>query len=219
MTGLVDVFQSWRRHVRTNINGSASMAFGGDCPVTKLSSLYIIGETAGATEAYIFSHGGSFDEDYVFDNKEFTVPVGTSVEFYQPDGYSLRYTATRLRNGPPAKAPEGWDGLSFGEGDSCPNYILTKNQGRHQSSGYTTEDSAQWEMDYDGLQAVAEDTGVLIVTVRNRWFHSGMSLKNVIHDVQGEVPTVKTFHCMFCRVNANSDGWSWTANAAGPGWS
>jgi hypothetical protein len=212
------VFGKWATHLNTNIKSKSSMAFGSDVPVQKLNSFYIVGDTTGATECYVFSHGGSFDEDYLLDNRSFTIPNEVIVEFYQPDGYMIKYTATRIRNGRPAKASGGFTDMQFTAGDECPNYILSKNQGRHQAVGYQTADSAQWEMDYAGVQSVAGDTDTVIVTIRNRWFHAGVTLKEAIKAVRKAAPSIKTFHCMFCRVRDGYDDWAWTANAAGPGW-
>ncbi len=210
------VFKAWVKH-QDNVRKKAGMKFSGAAPVRKLYSYYIIGDTAAATECYLFAHGGSFKDDYVLDNQSFTVPAGVTVEFYQPDNYMLRFTATHLRHGAPQKATGGFTDMSYSGGTSCINYILSKNQGRHQAGGFTNTDAAGWEMDYDGLQSVAEDQGVVVVSVRNRWSHAGVTLKDAIKEVRKAVPTITTFHCMFCRVREGYDDWAWAANQAGPG--
>jgi len=211
------VFKQWVKH-QSDIKKKPGMKFTGNGPVKTLSSYYIMGNTAGATECYLFAHGGSFTEEYILDNQSFVVPNGVTIEFYQPDRYMLRFVGRDLRQGAPQKATGGFTDMRYRGGDPCINYILSKNQGRHQSSGYTNQDAEQWEMHYDGLQRVAEDLGIVVVTVRNRWWHCGVTLKDSIKEVRKAVPTIATFHCMFCRVREGFDNWSWDAELGGAGW-
>lgn len=210
------VFDQWIGHLRGEVHSKTSMKFdkSKNVPVKKLSSFYIIGDTTQATECYVFAHGGSFKDEYVISHTTFTVPKGVTIEFYQPDGYMVCFAAKALRTAAPVKASEGWQDLQYKTGDTCPNYILSKNQGAHQSSNWSVDDSKAFDMDYEGLQSVAAAAGVVIVTVRNRWFHAGVTLSTLVTEVTKSAKGLTTFHCMFCRVRENSDNWAYTAGAS-----
>lgn len=172
-------------------------------PVKKLASLYIIGDTGGATECYIDAHGGNYSADYVLDCKSFTVPAGITVNFYQPAGYAFGAFKSELRQGPPQQHG-GTNDQVYNGGDKCPNYILTKFQGRH--SGLSKEEVTNQELDYSGFQSIAEDANIVLVTVRNRWFHSGITLESAIKAVHKECKSITVFNCMFCRVDDTTAG-------------
>lgn len=207
------VFEKYLNHISNNINNKPSMQFKANSAwVMKLSSLYVIGNTKNATECYIDAHGGNYSADYVFDNQNFTVPGGINVHFYQPAGYAFGCFKAELRNGPPQQHG-GTADQDYGPGDLCPNYMLTKFQGRH--SGASAQDIEDQELNYAGFQDIAEDAGVVLVTVRNRWFHAGITLKSAIHDIHKALPGITTFNCMFCRVDDTTAGLqqvSWNAS-------
>lgn len=198
------VFQKYINHVTREINKSPHMKFKkGGAKVKKLASLCVIGDTAGATECYIDAHGGNFSADYVLDNITFKVPTGLTVNFYQPAGYAFGCFKSELRLGAP-KQHGGTNDQVYGGGADCPNYMLTKFQGRH--SGATAQEIRNQEIDYDGFQDIASDAGIVLVTVRNRWFHAGLTLKSAIKILRGEYKTMTTFNCMFCRVDDTTSG-------------
>ncbi|MBR0674268.1 putative adhesin [Neoroseomonas soli] len=212
MGSFASVASSWWRHVTNDINSSPSSAFtAGGTPVTTLSSLYIVGDTKNATECFLSGHGGLFEGNYFVDNTSFRVPAGITVQFYQQHGATLSFStnALRLTGGQPLSQP-GANDLAYTGGDDCPNYILSKDQGRHLGN-YTDEQVDAWKMTYEGAQEVCAELGVVIVLVRNRWFHAGMTLKNVVNDVHKAVPGITTFKCLFCRVDDNSTGDDWNA--------
>ncbi|MBB5690094.1 hypothetical protein GXW77_08460 [Roseomonas alkaliterrae] len=193
------VFDRYISHVLNNVGSKPSMSFKKNgTPVTRLSSLYLIGDTNGATECYIDAHGGNYSADYVLDNQTFTVPDGIHVKFFQPAGYAFGCFKAQLRDGPP-KQHGGTNDQDYDGGDTCPNYMLTKFQGRH--SGADAQSIRDQEIDYEGFQDIAGDAGIVLVTVRNRWFHGGITLKSAIHDIRKAVPSITTFNCMFCRVD------------------
>ena len=213
------VLKKWYRHTQTGVGTkqgvtNANMKFAtGSAPVKKLSSFYIVGDLTNAAECYVTGHGGLFNADYFLDNKTFTVPTGVTVNFYQPDGYLLGFHTGALRNGPP-NGHGGTNDQAYGPGDDCPNYILTKDQGTRL--GMDSATANQFEMDYASTQAVADDLGVVLVTVRNRWFHAGVTLKAAISAVRGEAPGITTFNCLFCRVRDGFGDDRW--NAVGGMW-
>lgn len=205
------VYDRWIAHLG-QVHASASYAFkGGDTPVKELSSIYIVGDTNNATECFISAHGGAYENDYFFDNDTFKVPAGTTMRFFQKHGTTLSFStnALRLTGGQPMSEPGATD-LVYSDGDQCTNYILTKDQGHHLGN-FSNQEVDGWKMTYEGAQEVCGELGVVIILIRNRWFHAGVSLKNVIHDVQGAVPGIKTFNALFCRVDDNSTGSDWNA--------
>ena len=211
MASLSSVFSRWKSHVSNNVHRQASYSFKpNDTPVHTLTSFYVVGDYENATECFITAHGGQFDDDYYFDNKSFDVPQDTTVIFYQPHGVTLSFStnALRTRGGQPLSDPTATD-LVYGAGDSCPNYILSKDQGHHLGN-FTEEQIDGWKMTYEGAQEVCGELGVVMVIVRNRWFHTGVTLKSAIEAVQGLAPDIKTFKCLFCRVTDGSSG-DWNA--------
>lgn len=213
------VFKNYIRHATKNVSSQPSMAFNkaSATPVRKLSSYIIIGDTNGATECYIDAHGGNYSSQYVLDNQSFTVPIGATVKFFQPAGYAFGAFKSELRSGPP-KQHGGTNDQDYAAGQQCPNYILTKFQGRH--SGNSAQEITNQELDYSGFQAIAGDAGIVLVTIRNRWFHAGVTLKDAISTIRKEFPSISTFNCMFCRVDDSTPGlqqvsWNASSNTGG----
>lgn len=211
MGTLATVYDRWRRHLK-DVHRNASYTFKPNgTPVHTLTSIYVVGDYKKATECFVSGHGGNYDADYFFDNQSFKVPKGVSVKFYQPHGSTLSFSTNALRTtgGQPLSQPGATD-LLYGAGDDCPNYILSKDQGRHLGS-FSDEQVDGWKMTYGGAQEVCGELGVVMVLVRNRWFHAGVSLKNVIADVRKLAPNITTFNALFCRVDDNSNGADWNA--------
>lgn len=214
MGNLASVFRNWRRHVGSDINKQPSMQWSsGGAPVIQTTSFYIVGDTSTATECYVNGHGSAYDDDYVFDNRSFEVPAGVTIKFFQPHGFILGAGISSLRNGRPDADASATD-LEYAAGDQCANYILSKSHGRHLSGDQA--EAATWEMDYAGTQAVAGDMGLVIVTVRNRWFHAGVTLKSAISEVRAVAPGLAVFNCLFCRVTDDSTDDVW--ESAGGYW-
>ena len=207
MSNLGKVFRKWRSNLRHEIHATPSMNWAaGGTPVNSTTNFHIVGDLTAATSCYITGHGGADSDDYFFDNKTFRVPAGVTVNFYQPHGYILAAGTQELRHHQPVAHPTATD-LVYTAGDDCVNYLLSKDQGRHLSGD--SDYAAQWEMNYAGTQAVAGDMGIVMVTVRNRWFHAGVSLKTCIAEVTKAAPNLTTFNCLFCRVDENSGDESW----------
>ena len=218
MSNIKYVMESYINHVKNNVNKKPHMRFvNNGTPVKKLSSLYLIGDTSNKTECFIDAHGGNYSSDYVLDSKSFKVPTGVTVNFYQPAGYAFGAFKSELRSGPP-KQHGGTNDQIYNAGDDCPNYILTKFQGRH--SGNTPQEIQNQELDYSGFQAIASDADIILVTVRNRWFHSGITLQSTIKEVQKKYRSITVFNCMFCRVDDTTAGlaqvtWNASSNTGG----
>lgn len=210
------VFNKWRAHLKNEIGEkqgatNAGMKFNkaSSVPVKKLTNFYVVGDASKATECYIAAHGGSFDDDYALDTKSFKVPTGVKLNFYQPHGYALQGGAATLRHGAPVKHGGTNDQLYTG-GMECPNYILSKAHGKQLGAGF---DAATWEMDYAGVQKVAGDLNIVMVTVRNRWHHYGVTLKSAVADVRGAFKSITTFNCLFCRVDDTGKTHNWNSQS------
>jgi hypothetical protein len=211
---LSSVFRSWKRHVTSEVHRQPSMQWSnGGAPVLATTNFYIVGDLAGATACYITAHGGLSDGDYYFDNTAFRVPAGVTINFYQPHGYTLGFHTGALRNNAPI-AHGGTDDQSYGAGADCPNYMLTKDQGMHAAGDMDT--ARRFDMTYAAMQEIVEEQGIVIVSVRNRWFHAGVTLKSAVSEVTSAAPGITTFNCLFCRVTDDSGDDRW--NAVGGMW-
>ncbi len=214
MGSLSSVFANWRQHVSSGVNKTPSMQWSsGGAPVITCTNFYIVGDTTNATECYLTGHGGMNDSNYFFDNISFTVPAGVTINFYQPHGYILGFHSGALRDQAPI-AHGGTDDQTYTGGDKCENYILTKDQGQRLNG--SQQDAETFEMTYAATQSLAQDLGIVIVTVRNRWFHAGVTLKSAVSEVTAAAPGIKTFNCLFCRAIDGSTDDRW--NAVGGMW-
>lgn len=52
---------------------------------------------------------------------------------------------------------------------------------------------------------------LVIVTIRNRRFHAGVTLKNAIAEMRKAAPGITTFDCLFCRVTDGYTDDKWCA--------
>lgn len=186
-------------HGMNNVDSRPGMSFKKNgTTVAKRSSLYLIGDTDGTAECYTNADGGNYSADYVPDNQTFTVPDGVQVKRLQPAGCAFGCFKSQLRDGPPQQHGSTNDQDHDG-GDTCPNDMPTKVQGRH--SGAEAQTIRDQEIDYEGFQDIAGDAGIVLVTEHNRWFHGGITLKSAIHDIRKAVPGITRSNCVFCRVD------------------
>jgi hypothetical protein len=193
------IMQGYSRHL-SDLRATPTMAFTPSAtPVTKLPGLYIIGDVTGKSACYIGAHGGQFATDYVVDNMAFQVPQGCTVNFYAPAGYSFAMWTKHLRTQQPLTNSSQNDN-HYTAGQKAPNYLLSKFAGRHGEGAA----AAAQEEDYVGWQQIAGDADVVIVTIRNRWYRSAVTLKTVIADIRSKYKQFTTFNCMFCRVDDSS---------------
>lgn len=175
----------------------------GSAPVTRLTFYYVIGDTSKTNACFIFAHGTGKSDYYFRDNKSFRVPNGMSVNFFQKAGYGLTYRMSHLlQNGAPW-SQGSHEERYYGAGSDCPNYILSKAAGRH--SGMDSQTITTAMTDYEGLQKIAANLGIVMVTVRNRFFHSGVTLENTIKVVNTKFKNMRYFYCICCRVNDQSE--------------
>lgn len=207
--GAGQYFANWLDHALST-NRKASMKFGEGAWVVKLPEHYIIGNTKTATECWISGHGGSNSGDYLIDNGTFSVPSGCSVQFFQPHGYCLIYRTNNLRTGKPIVDNQHND-TAFGAGEACTNYILNKFEGRHNQA---PEDAkAERGYTYEALQSICDEGKVVVVTIRNRWYSSHVTLEETIKAIRKVAPNITKFNCLFCRVDDDyeDDDPAWNA--------
>lgn len=195
--GAGQYFANWLDHA-LSAKRKSHMKFGDGAWVVKLTDHYVIGNTKTATECWISGHGGADSGDYLIDNKTFTVPDGCSVKFFQPHGYCIIYRTNGLRTGKPIQNSEDND-VDFGPGEVCTNYILNKFEGRHSGVSQANWDERGYS--YESLQSICDEGKVVVVTIRNRWFHSHVTLQDTVRAVRRIAPGITRFNCLFCRVD------------------
>lgn len=189
---------------------------GGATPIGH-GYFYLFKSETNSTDCLISAHGG-----YIRENRAFTVPSGVKIVFYGQHGAALNDPgifdiAKKLSKARPVEVVSG--------GQKCLNYLLTKYQGAHAGSSGTevvetyeqvaravqTRDfqradkfkrllAADPKAQAATLDELMADWGGSILTVRNRWnVFLGMPLKDAVDAALKEMPTLRFFHCIFCR--------------------
>jgi hypothetical protein len=83
----------------------------------------------------------------------------------------------------------------------------------------TPSEANKQEVNYQGFHAIASDADIVLVTVRNRWFQAGVTLKECVSTIRKEFPQINTFNCMFCRVDdtyqPNQQTWNASSSTGG----
>ncbi|GIX10586.1 putative adhesin [Elioraea sp.] len=178
---------------------------------------YLFKSATNSTDCLISAHGG-----YIRENRTFTVPAGIRIVFYGQHGAALNdpgifEIAKKLSKARPVEIVSG--------GQKCLNYLLSKYQGAHagasgkevvetydqvarvvQTRDFQRTDKFKHLLAADPsaqsatLQELMADWGGSILTVRNRWnVFLGMPLKDAVKAALKEMPSLRTFHCIFCR--------------------
>lgn len=181
------------------------------------SYFYLFKSTTNSSDCLISAHGG-----YIRENRTFKVPAGIKIVFYGEHGAALldpgiSNIAKKLSSARPVEIVKG--------GDECRNYLLSKYQGAHAGESGTdvveTYEQVARTVDTRDYQRTAKfqntikadpesqgavlrelmaDWGGSILTVRNRWnVFLGMPLSDAVKAATKEMPSLKTFHCIFCR--------------------
>jgi hypothetical protein len=180
--------------------------------------IYLFKSKTNSVDCIISAHGG-----FVSENRGFRVPKGVNLLFYGEHGASLidPGIADFFRNQGRALVTD-----TAGTGDWCRNYLLSKYQGTHNNVGETydqikttvnTRDlvrtnhfktlmSASSSTNPDPMRAklsmeqLKAGPGGSILTIRNRWdVFAGIPLLDAIKAAKKEMPTLRDFHCIFCR--------------------
>jgi len=181
------------------------------------SYFYLFKSTTNSVDCLISAHGG-----YVSETRSFTVPAGVNLVFYGEHGAALLDPriyefAKKMSKAKPVEV--------FTGGQTCRNYLLSKYQGAHAGEDgksvvetYDQVANAVSNRDYQRtekfkdvlkadsasqqrvMEAFMADWGGSILTVRNRWnVFSGMPLSEAIKEAKKAMPTLRNFHCVFCR--------------------
>lgn len=186
------------------------------------TDLYLWKSAVNERDCVISAHGG-----YVFGCEDFRVPDGISLVFYNTEGSSLddpsigsflqflgravpvetRRAGQACRNYLLAKY-QGKHGGADGRTE-VESYEGVRGQIDAMDRQYTTKSRALWRA--LSLPAAGVDTGHLdealaktksacVLTVRNRAdMFMGVPLEHAVQQARRAMPSLTTFHCLFCR--------------------
>lgn len=182
------------------------------------SNLYLFKSSTNSVDCIISAHGG-----FISESRTFTVPASTELRFYSSHGASVidPSIAQFFRAQERATPVE-----TCHAGDDCKNYLLSKYQGDHNQMGETyglvntvmtnrdkqrgknfnalmragNPDSPNVDMQKMYLEQLTNAPGASVLTIRNRWnVLMGVTLKDAVKAVRKAIPTIRVFHCLFCR--------------------
>jgi hypothetical protein len=183
------------------------------------STLYLFKSKTNSTDCLISAHGG-----YYKGNAGFEVDSGLEIIFYGEHHKTLSDPGVKLADfdAEPVEVLKG--------GKLCFNYELSKYQGSHggtEGKPAETYESINRRVEYNNdrlmsafntaittknqkvaqnnLKAIMSSRSMSVVTIRNRWFSQNVYLKDVIKAVRKESPSIKRFHCSFCRSLVGDD--------------
>ena len=153
-------------------------------------------------ELTVSAHGSQ-----TFTHSTFIVPEWSRILFYAPDGYSL------LDDGKSLEALVNTSRMLklmpyevFEPGSECPNYNLSKYQGRHGRSPFPVVGyfmSGSNDETYEDVSKLTKGANRDVITVRNRVGFSAPSLRMLLRDMEVENLNgpYAEIHCSFCRAN------------------
>jgi len=172
--------------------------------------LYFFESPLGGDSCLISAHGG-----YVKNNGDFSlskIGAGLHVYFYGEHKKVLSDPGLDLLSKRPVTVNE-----HPRDGDKIMDYVLSKYQGRHSGANETyatiekklAYDAERKQLFDDQMEEVNRNPELKkiydslascnVVTIRNRWNKSDISLEYVIKTVTKYKPAIKNFHCSFCR--------------------
>jgi hypothetical protein len=186
--------------------------------------LYLFKSKTNSTDCIISAHGG-----YMFENRDFTVPSGITLQFFSVHSSTLTDPGINAfqKNQAQAIPVETIQG-----GAKCRNYLLSKYQGKHNKMDETYESIASGVTQQDTLRTmfgtklfkdasttggspdkveqmlknIARNHGGSVLTVRNRFdVVFGIPLQDALKAAKKEMPTLRVFYCLFCRSNMVGD--------------
>ncbi len=183
-------------------------------PVLEFDRIMVFGNLAGKTDCVISSHGTDDLTQQSKANGNFDVPAGLRVHFYcyngftyVPDDITTQFKKVGARGAlatqylPADQRGANAGKLVYDAHEPCPNYWLSKSQGRHVADAESASALKGTSETYEKLQQSCKTTGRVVVTVRNRWNSKGVTLQDLITLLQGNAKTrgLTTIHCAFCR--------------------
>ncbi len=187
------------------------------------SKIYLWHGESRKDTVVISSHGG-----FTHQNKPFKVPAYMTVQFMAPHGYILKDPGLQTAA---VGAVPSFDNYTASK--QCPDYELTKYQGRHGGEKETYEFIGRdmhrgarirqfeainksigapqmTELEKEQIKNVVAD----IITVRNRKFMKAPTLSEIIATLEKNKIRYKNVVCAFCRCRsdlADSFDRSWNA--------
>jgi hypothetical protein len=168
--------------------------------------------TKTETSCLILAHGS------ISDNTTFCVPAGKQVNFYSEDFEATRpyFKGNRSIKGVIQQTHEtavvnrDEATYKYDQNKECKNYTLSKLVGRHEFGRKKLKDSDTTYKDINTYMLQASKSmrkGALpmwsphVVTIRNRFYSSGVTLKWLINTVLAHNSTITNFYVAACRVN------------------
>lgn len=170
----------------------------------------------------ITAHGEQLLSGNTFGRK-FTVPAALELSFFAPHGSTLTTTFYNVGRGVNRN-----NGIveTINGGEQCYDYNLTKFEGYHCKgvTGFATMDKlidrcyhGQRGLSYDDLETLVADqtVDVDVVTVRNRYWSSDLTLSSLINQLTSAGYNYNEVFCSFCRGPAWTS-WGQLANCGTP---
>jgi hypothetical protein len=206
--------------------GDRSMAKTKPQGATKCGShCYLFKSSTNSSDCLISAHGG-----FVAENRSFKIPSGVTILFYGVHGAALLdpNITTFAKEYSKAEPVETYSG-----GQNCRNYLLSKYQGAHAGASGTdvvetydqvgqtvtnrdkirnlkfakmTKEGQTQDIQQKVFNELMMEWGGSILTIRNRWdVFFGVPLSEAINSARKEMPSLRTFHCIFCRCTMMPD--------------
>lgn len=187
------------------------------------SNLYLFKSETNSVDCIISAHGG-----YVSANKSFTVPAGVKLVFYGPHGAALldpkiNRFIDKHADAEPVEVFEGgqecrnyllskYQGAHAGSTGTkvvetygqiasgvSANDLARRNKFDTllQAASVASPDATQVKLSMSEIDKTRSGS---VLTIRNRWnVFMGVPLKEAITDARKAFPTLREFHCLFCR--------------------
>jgi hypothetical protein len=200
---------------------------------TKLGrSLYLFKSGSNSADCIISAHGG-----FMAENRSFKVPAGITLFFYGPHGAALLDPGTtsfynRMHEAEPVEVITGgqdcrnyllskYQGAHAGSSgtDTVETYqeLSDKVSGTDRTRGLMFGQMMKaGNVQSPNTRVVKKNMeelmgrlrGASVLTIRNRWdIVFGVPLSDALKAAKKAVPTLKEFHCLFCRCAMLPDNW------------
>jgi hypothetical protein len=175
------------------------------------SHFYLFKSKTNAEDCLISAHGGYEANVGTFE------PKGATLYFYGEHGNYLSDPGLKLMYMRDLVVTEEIPSTTT---RLCIDYILSKYQGRHNSAGETYDSISGKIGSEDDMIAKLLDRianaksdqarnvaqwnlpsykSMSVLTIRNRWWRSDLSLRSAVEAAKKAMPSLKRFHCSFCR--------------------
>ncbi|MEZ5666478.1 MAG: hypothetical protein R3F55_03405 [Alphaproteobacteria bacterium] len=181
------------------------------------SHFYLFKSSTNKEDCLISAHGGYDRNVTMFE------PKGCTLFFYGEHGNVLSDPGLALMALKGLKVVEQ---IPDAKNKKALNYILSKYQGRHSKANETYEKiigriesedtqiaklldriaNAASEFQRSNAQTqLAYYKSMNVLTIRNRWWRSDLSLESAVTAAKKALPSLTRFHCSFCRSFVEDD--------------